>query len=89
MLCGMEAHLLLVKAYLVILNLSGLLWERRAKMVQCEKCGFPLTEIIGVYREEPKHEDRKVCLNCLRKDVEKLKAKLNDLEHGYYLPKRK
>lgn len=55
--------------------------------MQCERCGFPMTEIIGVFREEPKREDRKVCLNCLRKKTEELESRVNDLEYGYRKPK--
>lgn len=55
--------------------------------MQCEKCGFPMTEIIGVFREEPKREDKKVCLHCLKKKTEGLEERIDNLEHGYRKPK--
>jgi len=48
--------------------------------MECRKCGYPLFEIQGVYRQEPKREERKVCLNCLKKKVEELEIRLEVLE---------
>ena len=49
-------------------------------MATCPVCGFPKIEVLGIYQQEMPSEDRKICINCLKKKVEELELRVNNLE---------